>query len=238
MLPARIGDYELRRELGRGGMGVVYEAHEVTLDRTVALKILPRKFSSDPAYVARFLNEARAAARLDHPNIVMVHVVGEAAGRRFIAMELVRGAPLSSQIRAEQPLPALKALSLVRQVAAALSAAHAHGVIHRDIKPQNIMVDTEGRVKVLDFGLAKLHGSTAALTATGASLGTPRYMAPEQIQGRPADARTDIYSLGIVLFELLAGRPAFDADSPMAVMYQIAHEGPPSATEYLAPRPG
>ena len=222
-----IGNYEILRELGRGGMGVVYKAHEQSLQRVVALKILPRHLAENPAFVKRFLREARAGARLNHPNIVTTYAVGEHDGVYFIAMEYIKGAPLSQVIRDQGQLDIRRALDISRQAAQALAQAHGQGIIHRDIKPQNMMIDQAGRVKVMDFGLAKVLHAATELTVEGAKLGTPLYMSPEQAQGQTVDARTDIYSLGIVLFEMLAGAPPFLADSPVAVLHQIIHQPVP-----------
>jgi tetratricopeptide (TPR) repeat protein len=203
-------------------MGLVYKAHETALQRDVALKVLPPDLAADETAATRFLNEARAAARLIHPNIVTIYGVGDEAGKHYIAMECIAGDTLSDIVKKHGALDVRKSLQLIRQVADALGEAHRQGVVHRDVKPHNIMVDGSGRVKVLDFGLAKVRDSTSELTAEGAKLGTPRYMAPEQIHGQQADARSDLYSLGVVFYELLAGQVAFQGDSPMAVMYQIA----------------
>lgn len=219
-----VGNYHILKELGRGGMGVVYKAHETSLNRIVALKVLPRHLAQDPAFVKRFLREARAAASLNHPNIVTVYAVGEHNGIYFIAMEYVKGMALADLIRRKGQLEVREALNITLQAAWALKEAHKSEIIHRDVKPQNIMVDRAGRVKVMDFGLAKvLYGSTA-LTADGAILGTPRYMSPEQCQDENLDARTDIYSLGVVLYEMLCGCPPFDADSPMQLMLKIVQK--------------
>ena len=219
----RIGNYEILAELGRGGMGVVYKAYEVSLNRIVALKVLPERLSEDRAFVKRFQREARVAAQLVHPNIVTIHAVGEDADQHFIAMEYVKGDALSGLIKDEGQIEIRRAVRIVRQVAEALREAHDQDIIHRDIKPQNVMVDRAGRARVLDFGLAKALYTDTRLTADGAMLGTPQYMAPEQCEGAEVSARTDIYALGVTLFEMLTGQPPFEADTPMALMYQIAH---------------
>ena len=226
----RLGEFEVLRELGRGGMGVVYEAREISLERTVALKVLPRYLSQDPEFVKRFEREARAVARLNHSSIVTIYAVGEQSGRHFIAMEYVRGQSLAEIVRREGPLEPRRAIEIITQAAGAIGEAHRQGIIHRDIKPENIMVDEDGRVKVLDFGLAKALAGTTKLTTDGASLGTPHYMAPEQCKGGEVDTRTDIYALGATLFELLTGRPAFEAETPLAVLYQITKRPFPRAT--------
>ena len=219
-----LGNYEILTELGRGGMGVVYKARDLSLQRYVALKVLPRHLASNEVHVARFVREARAAAQLNHPNIAHVYDIGSGQGRYYIAMELVNGQALAERIRAHGPIPCQEALEITRQVAEALAVAHAAGVIHRDIKPANIMIDEAGRVKVMDFGLAKFQGATTGISMTGAVLGTPLYMAPEQFQGTNVDERADIYSLGVTLYEMLAGEPPFNADTPLGLMYQVVEK--------------
>jgi formylglycine-generating enzyme required for sulfatase activity/predicted Ser/Thr protein kinase len=219
-----VGSFEILREVGRGGMGIVYKAHEQSLQRVVALKVLPQHLAQDPAFVHRFMREARAAAQLNHPNIVTIHAVGEDAGLYYIAMEYVKGQSLKELICRQGRLKTDHALHIARHIADALAEAHAHGVIHRDIKPQNIMLDRVGRVKVMDFGLAKVVKATTDLTQTGSVMGTPIYMSPEQIQGREVEGRTDIYSLGVVLYEMLTGAVPFEADTPLALMYQIVQQ--------------
>ena len=203
-------------------MGVVYKARDTRLKRLVALKVLPAEFSSDPERRRRFEQEARAASALSHPNIVTIHDIGEADGTVFIAMECVSGRTLSDLIPAGG-LPFDQALSLAAQVAGAFAKAHAAGIIHRDLKPSNVMVTTDGLVKVLDFGLAKLVEepvaagdstvSAAPETVKGAMLGTPSFMSPEQAAGRPVDARSDIFSFGALLYEMITGRRAFPGRS-------------------------
>ena len=226
-----IGNYEILSELGRGGMGVVYKAHEQSLQRVVALKILSAHLSEDAALVKRFLREARAGARLNHANIVTTHAVGEHDGTYFIAMEYIKGSPLSKVIRDKGQLDVRRALEWTRQAADALAEAHRNDIIHRDIKPQNIMIDQAGRVKVMDFGLAKLLQASTALTADGVLLGTPLYMSPEQAEGKKVDARTDLYSLGVVLYEMLGGTQPFPGDSPIAVLRQIIDKPLPDLRE-------
>ena len=232
-----LGSYQIQREIGRGGMGVVYLAHEQSLRRVVAVKVLAARLTDDAAYVKRFIREARAAAQLDHPNIVTVHSVGERDGLYYIAMQYVEGRSLAQLIREKGPLDWRSALDITRQAAEALAEAHKRGIIHRDIKPDNIMIDEAGRVKVMDFGLARAASATTKLTADGAQLGTPMYMSPEQINGDPVDVRADIYSLGVMLYEMLAGRPPFQADTPMALMYQITHRPLPDVARLNATVP-
>ncbi|MEM7305217.1 MAG: serine/threonine-protein kinase [Planctomycetota bacterium] len=199
---------EIEALIGRGGMGIVYRAVQRGLERPIALKILGIDAAEDPSFAARFTREARALARLDHPNLVTVHEVGQAGPYWFIAMELADGASLRELIRGGE-VDAPQALAIVRQICDALEFAHSEGVVHRDIKPENILIDAAGRVKILDFGLAKLVGKAAPaerLTRSRQVMGTPHYMAPEQLGGSPeVDQRADIYSLGVVFYELLTG---------------------------------
>ncbi len=203
----RIGRYEIRRERARGGMGIVYEARDRTLDRLVALKVLLPEFAADPVFELRFLREARAAAKLTHPGIVTVYEAGRYRGKLYIAMELVEGTPLDTLGRR----PAPEALSILAETAEALSAAHDAGLVHRDVKPANIILTPKGRVKVLDFGLvAPLKTIHSPKTP---AVGTPYYIAPEILEGRAADRRSDIYSLGVVLYEMLSGEHAFEGET-------------------------
>ncbi|HEX8337888.1 MAG TPA: serine/threonine-protein kinase, partial [Pyrinomonadaceae bacterium] len=214
----RVGPYKILSLLGAGGMGEVYLAEDARLDRRVALKLLPAEFTRDPERVRRFEREARAASALNHPNIVTIHEVGQSDGAHFIAAEFVEGRTLR-RLMADTVLKTEEALSIAAQVAEALAAAHAAGIIHRDIKPENIMLRPDGYVKVLDFGVAKLteRGSSssdgaadaAQQTETGAVVGTVAYMSPEQALGRKLDQRTDVFSLGVLLYEMLAGEHPF-----------------------------
>jgi len=236
-VPDNIGRYQVRRELGRGSMGVVYEAYDPTLDRTVALKTVQLDASVDPTeyqgFEERFLAEARAAARLSHPGIVVVHDVGrdERSGTLFMALEYLRGRTLAEISAAQGALSWQEALGLARSVAAALHHAHRNGIVHRDVKPANVMLLASGDVKVLDFGIAKLQSSHAQLTSTGQYLGTPVYMSPEQALGQPVDARSDVFSLGLLLYQLLTGRRLFEADSIPRILTKIAYEPAPRPSE-------
>ena len=230
---SRVGPYELVAELGAGGMGEVYRARDARLQREVALKILPRALAGDPAHVERFHREARAIAALSHPNIVTIHSVEEAGGTHFLTMELIEGRSLDSDLPATgYPLPQL--LEIGMALADGLAAAHERGIVHRDLKPSNVMIDRRGRVKLLDFGLAKDTGldgaaemeTRAPLTHAGLIVGTMPYMAPEQIEGRAVDPRTDIFSLGIVLYELAAGERPFAGDSSARLMAAILRDEP------------
>jgi serine/threonine-protein kinase len=220
------GRYELAEVIGRGGMGTVYRAVDLVLGRSVAVKMLPGALADqDPSHVARFEREARAAAALSHPAVVAVYDTGADEAGRFIVMELVAGTSLAALLREEGPLDTDRAVSIAEQVAGALAAAHAAGIVHRDIKPANVMVGEDGSVKVLDFGLARALDASA-LTQSASVLGTAAYMAPEQALGKPADERSDIYSLGCLLYALLAGQPPFTGEAAAAILNQHAHVAP------------
>jgi Tol biopolymer transport system component len=219
-----VDHYEIREPLGGGGMGVVYKAEDARLQRTVALKFLPPELTRDPVAKARFLQEARAASALDHPNICTIHEVGETDdGQLFLAMTCYEGETLKKKIE-RGPLPIDEAVDIARQIAAGLAKAHRLGIVHRDIKPANIMITDDGIVKILDFGLAKLAGA-AGLTRAGFCLGTPAYMSPEQARGE-VDHRTDLWSLGVVLYEMLSGTAPFSGDSDQAIIYALLTEEP------------
>lgn len=212
--------YELLSHLARGGMADVFEARDVLLGRRVAVKMLHSQYATDEAFVRRFRREAQAAANLNHPNIVGIFDWGQEAGTYFIVMELVEGRSVRDVLRSEGPLLPRRAVEIAAEVAAALSVAHRAGVIHRDIKPGNIMLTKDGMVKVTDFGIARAWDDSSELTRTGAVIGTATYFSPEQAQGVPADERSDLYSLGVVLYELLCGHPPFSGESPVSVAYQ------------------
>lgn len=213
------GRYEVRSLLGRGGMGEVYEADDLVLGRTVALKVLPGAAAADQGFLARFRREARTAASLSHPNIVAVHDLVTDGGRVFLVMELVPGRSLSELLADEGPLAPARAASIARQVADALAYAHDHGVVHRDMSSGNIMVTSAGVAKVLDFGIAAAERSTPG-SGSPSGHGTVAYLSPEQARGRNGDARSDQYGLGCVLYEMLAGRPPFTGDTPEAIAQQ------------------
>jgi serine/threonine-protein kinase len=234
------GSYELLGEIGRGGMGVVYKARQKGLDRIVAVKMILASHIASPEYVSRFQEEARAAAGLRHPHIVQIHDVGQVHGQHFFAMEYIEGMSLADRIR-QGPVAPEEASRLLAKVARAVDHLHQHGIVHRDLKPSNILIDAAGEPYVTDFGLAKVFASGSDMTTTGAVLGTPSYMSPEQAAGRPSQVgpASDIYSLGAVLYELLAGRPPFREENPVETLLQVLNGEPllPRELNPLAPRP-
>jgi Tol biopolymer transport system component len=230
----RIGPYEIVAWLGAGGMGVVYRAHDSRLGREVAIKLIPESVAADETRLRRFEQEARSAGQLNHPNIVAVHDIGVHSGTPYIVTELLEGESLRSRLDGGA-LPARKAVDYARQTAAGLAAAHDKGIVHRDVKPDNLFITTEGRIKILDFGIAKLtsaggdgvhHTGLPTETAEGTVVGTAGYMSPEQVRGEPVDARSDIFSVGAVLHEMLTGRPAFTRDTAADTMAAILKEDP------------
>jgi TolB-like protein len=230
--PARIGRYTIERQLGQGGMGIVYAARDDRLDRTIALKTLSAPSADDTAR-QRLWREAKAAASVNHPNVCQIYEIGEDAGRLFIAMELLEGEALADRLR-RGPLSASEAVPMGLDMLAALSALHARGIVHRDLKPSNVFLTPHG-LKLLDFGLARPELDGAAdpatgLTRTGVVMGTPRYMAPEQVTGEAIDPRTDLFAVGAILFEMLAGRPAFTGRTIVDVLHATLHEQPPALT--------
>ncbi|MFI5053122.1 MAG: protein kinase, partial [Acidimicrobiia bacterium] len=229
--------YELGVEIGRGGMADVFLAHDRLLDRRVAVKVLSPAFSSDPTNVERFRREAQSAAGLNHPNIVAVYDWGEENGTYFIVMEYVPGQTLSNLIQSYGRLSPTEAVPIGAEIADALAFAHAHGVVHRDVKPGNVLVTPDGQVKVADFGIARA-ASGDGLTKTGAVLGTATYFSPEQAQGFALDGRSDVYALGVVLYEMLVGAPPFVAASPVSVAYMHVREQPAPPSSIVAGLPG
>jgi TolB-like protein len=228
MIGKTVSHYRILEKLGEGGMGVVYKAEDTTLKRTVALKFLPSELTREPEAKERFINEARAASALDHPNICNIHEVGETDdGQTFIAMAYYEGEDLRSRI-GRGPLKVEEALDIAVQIAQGLAKAHGQGIVHRDIKPANILITKDGLVKIVDFGLAKLAG--AKLTKTGSTLGTAQYMSPEQARGEGVDARSDIFSLGVVLYEMLTGKHAFPGEYEQATIYAILNQEPAPVT--------
>lgn len=242
MIGRALAHYQILEKIGAGGMGEVYRARDTKLGRDVALKILPADVASRPERLERFRREATTVASLNHPNIVTLFAIEEADGRPFLTMELVEGKSLDRLVTPDG-LPLGCVLGIAIPLADALVAAHAKGIVHRDLKPGNVMVTKDGRVKVLDFGLAKLAGDasdpletfaatiTAPLSSPGQIVGTVPYMAPEQVRGEPADARTDVFALGIILYELLTGRRPFAGDSSADVTSAILRDVPPPPTQ-------
>jgi TolB-like protein/Tfp pilus assembly protein PilF/predicted Ser/Thr protein kinase len=224
MIGKTISHYRILEKLGEGGMGIVYKAEDTKLDRTVALKFLPKHMTSDPMEKERFVHEAKAASALNHPNITTIHEIDESEDQMFIVMEYCEGETLKSMVEKE-PLPIKKVLDIGIQVCEGLAAAHEKGIVHRDIKSDNIMLNPRGQVKIMDFGLAKMRG-TVKLTMSGSTIGTLTYMSPEQVQGEEVDHRSDIFSFGVVLYELLTGRLPFSGEHQAAIVYSIMNEEP------------
>ncbi|CAB4871801.1 unannotated protein [freshwater metagenome] len=226
------GRYSLTHLIARGGMAQVFRATDLALNRPVALKVLYPELSVDQNFVERFRREAQAAANLSHPNIVPVFDWGEEDGTYFIVMELVEGTSLAGLLRDERIMPPARAASITAQVAGALAFAHRSGVVHRDVKPGNILITDEGVVKVTDFGIAQAISTVDHLTAAGSVMGTATYFSPEQAEGSLVDGRSDVYSLGVVLYELLAGRPPFVGDSPVSVAGMHVRDAAPSPLQF------
>jgi serine/threonine-protein kinase len=227
------GRYRVLGRLGVGGMATVYLAEDSSLGRKVALKVMAERYAEDGEFVERFRREAQAAARLNHPNIIAVYDRGEAEGRPYIAMEYLQGRTLKQVIQKEGPLSPERAIAFAMQVLAGLRYAHEHGVVHRDVKPHNVLVGDDGRVKVTDFGIA--HAGDPQMTEVGSIVGTAQYLSPEQARGRSVGPQTDIYSLGVVLYEMLAGRVPFEGDSSVAIAMQHVSDEPPPLRS-LAPQ--
>src|SRR5918996_4400979 len=223
------GRYAVGELLGRGGMAEVYLATDRVLDRPVAVKILGGWLASDGSFVERFRREALAAARISHPGLVAVYDAGTEDDVQYIVMELIPGETLADVLRREGPLPADRARGIAARVGEALAVAHAAGIVHRDVKPANVMITPDGGSKLMDLGIARgVEGES--ITRASSILGTAGYVSPEQARGEPVDHRSDIYSLGCVLYEMLTGRRPFDADNPVAVAYRHVHEAPAPPT--------
>ena len=222
----RLGKYQVAAEIGQGGMGTVYKGYDPTLDRFVALKVMAPHLTWQDEFVERFLREARAVARLRHPNIVTIYDVGRDRGWYYFAMDFVEGRTVAQLIEDHGPMSMEAALKILRPLGSALDYAHRHGLVHRDIKPSNVVVGKAGHVTLMDFGIVRASRG-ARLTTSGAVMGTPEYMAPEQAGGEDVDPRTDQYALGVVAYEMLAGKAPFKAESTPTLLYKIVHEAPP-----------
>ena len=231
-IPARIGRYEVLSLLGRGAMAVVYEARDPALDRKVAIKVLDVRELGDTDLAERFLREARAVARLSHPHIVAVHDVGSEGDLAFMVMELMSGQTLQQRMPPGQPWPLGAVLPVAGQLLDALACVHAAGIVHRDIKPANVMLDAAGRVKLADFGVARVEGA-ADRTQIGTVIGTPRYMAPEQLSGMTVGPSADLFAVGALLYRLATGREAFDGETVFQVMQAVMRGNP--AASYAEP---
>ncbi|KRO63760.1 MAG: hypothetical protein ABR76_00945, partial [Acidimicrobiia bacterium BACL6 MAG-121220-bin61] len=231
--------YRIERNVGRGGMAEVFLAHDLLLDRPVALKVLFAEYANDPNFVERFRREAQSAAGLTHPNIVAVYDWGKVNNTYFIAMEFVQGRTLASVLKEKLRLDARQASDIAVDIASALGFAHENGVVHRDIKPGNILIGSMGQVKVADFGIARALGAAVedGLTQTGSVMGTATYLSPEQAQGSQPDPRSDIYSLGVVMYEMVAGRVPFIGDNAVGIAYQQVHGVPPALSEFVTDVP-
>lgn len=225
---SQLGRYEVLGELGQGAMGVVYKAKDPLIDRVVAIKTINLGLALDEKeeYEGRFYQEAKAAGRLNHPNIVTIYDVGKSGDVAYIAMEFLQGRELRDIMNDGGPLPVDQVLDMVAQVALGLAYAHEHEIVHRDVKPSNIMVVRDGHVKITDFGIARM-ASSAVRTQTGMVLGSPKYMSPEQVMGKNIDQRSDIFSLGVMLYEMLTGQAPFNGDNVNAIMYQTLNAAPP-----------
>ena len=219
----QFGPYRVVAPLGEGGMAAVYRAYQASMDRYVALKVLPQYFARDPEFVGRFAQEAKVLAKLQHVHILPVHDFGEADGYTYIAMPFVQTGTLADLLDSE-PLPLDQVEKIISQVGSALNYAHSQGVVHRDVKPSNILIDSLGNCLLTDFGIAKIVEGTTAFTQTGGIIGTPAYMSPEQIRGEKLDGRSDVYSLGVVLYEMATGRPPYKAETPPAIFVKHLHD--------------
>ena len=226
----QMGQYRIVAPLGEGGMAAVYKAYQSSMDRYVALKILPSHFANDPNFTYRFEREAKLIANLEHPNILPVYDFGQADGYSYIVMRFVVGGTLADLLKGH-PLPLPQACGILSKIASALDYAHSRGVIHRDVKPSNVLIDEQGNCLLSDFGLAKVILSDSRFTASGAFIGTPAYASPEQCLGGELDHRSDVYSLGVMLYEMATGRTPYEAETPMAIVVKTIHDPlPPPST--------
>src|SRR5947199_7477986 len=226
--------YQLQVPIGRGGMATIYRGRDLRMDRVVAIKVLREVYSTDPKFVTRFQREAKAASSLQHPNIVQVYDYGQSDGNYFIVMELIEGTDLRRYLRSRGVLAVDRAIIIAHDVALGLGAAHRRGIVHRDVKPQNVLVGRDGSIKLTDFGIASVYKDINAerLTTTGMTLGTVQYYAPEQAQGEIVSPAADVYALGIVLYEMLTGRTPFDGDTPVAVAMQHIQDVPMPPSQF------
>lgn len=224
-LPDKIGKYKILQIIGMGGMGVIYKALQDPLNRVVALKVLPPQLSNNEEMSKRFEIEAKAISLLQHQNIVSIYEYGEDKGYHFFAMQFIDGENLSVRIQRKKVMPVTEIIDISKQICRGLRYAHSQNVVHRDIKSQNVLIDKENVARLSDFGIAKIF-SSVRLTMTGVTVGTPEYMSPEQAEGEGVDYKTDIYSLGVVIYEMLVKRPPFTANNPVAVAYKHVHEMP------------
>jgi serine/threonine-protein kinase len=224
-IPVQIAKYKILSKIGKGGMGDIYKAVQEPLNRIVALKVLPPQMSRDPEFSKRFEIEAKAISLLQHQNIVSIYEYGEDDGLRYFAMQFVDGADLGRRIAEHRLLPFNEIIDFTKQIGRALRYAHSCNIIHRDIKPGNILIEKNGVIRISDFGIAKIFSRTA-ITLTGSAVGTPEYMSPEQAQGKKLDVQTDVYSLGVVMYEMLTRHPPFSGNNPMAIAYKQVHEQP------------
>src|SRR5579864_4017356 len=225
-----LGQFRIVERIGAGGMATVFKAYQPNLDRYVAVKVLPAYHARDPVFVKRFVQEARSVARLAHPNIVQIHDFGDQDGITYIVMEYVDGGTLKDRLK--HPLPPAEAIDYLIQAAEGLDCAHRNGIVHRDVKPANMLLRKDGHLLLSDFGIAKILEGTTNLTRAGTGIGTPQYMSPEQGTGQPVDRRSDIYSLGIVLYHALTGRVPFTADNPLSIT--VKHMQDPLPVDKLA----
>ncbi len=225
-----LGGCQIMELLGEGGMARVYRAHQANLDRDVAVKVLPPYYAADRNFVRRFQQEAHALARLSHPNIVIIHDAGQEHSLLFIIMEYISGGNLRDYISPQ--MKSSEITRIIREVASALSYAHERGIVHRDVKPVNVLMDQSRRAVLSDFGIAKVLASISAMTRSGAGVGTPEYMSPEQCKGIQVDARADIYALGVMLYEMLTGHTPFEADNYTALAHSHIYEQPPNPSRY------
>ncbi|MCW2666673.1 MAG: spk, partial [Frankiales bacterium] len=230
------GRYRLEETVARGGMATVYTATDTRLDRTVAVKVMHRALADDPEFVARFTREAKAAARLSSPEVVAVHDQGTDpdSGLAYLVMEHIRGGTLRDLVREQGAQSPARAVALMRPVLRALAAAHAAGLVHRDVKPENVLLGDDGRIKVADFGLARAIEASTLTATTGLLLGTAAYLSPEQVQHGAVDTRSDVYAAGVVLWELLTGTPPYGGDSAISLAYRHVHEDVPPPSTVVA----